>query len=178
MSWHDLELMEEVGLTLYERKSLAALMVEGVADAETLCREGEVPSSKIYQAMEKLDRLGLVEIQPTRPKLYSAFPVDDVVDRLVAISRERAERFSEQAEKLRTILAGQSGRVRGRKTFVDLALGMESHIKRHVIHLAAAQRRIWSYMEQGDLDAIQAAATRGFPILRRIARNAAERKVD
>src|SRR5215472_17418228 len=82
MSWHDLELMEEVGLTLYERKSLAALMVEGVADAETLCREGEVPSSKIYQAMEKLDRLGLVEIQPTRPKLYSAFPVDEVVDRL------------------------------------------------------------------------------------------------
>ena len=52
MAWHDLDLMEEVGLTLYERKALAALMVEGVADAETLCREGGVPSSKIYLAME------------------------------------------------------------------------------------------------------------------------------
>src|SRR5215469_40331 len=150
MSWHDLELMEEVGLTLYERKSLAALMVEGVADAETLCREGEVPSSKIYQAMEKLDRLGLVEIQPTRPKLYSAFSVDEVVDRLIAISQERADQFSEQADKLRTILTSYSGRVRGRKTFVDLALGMESHVKRHLIQLATAQRRICSYMERGD----------------------------
>lgn len=178
MRWHELELMEEVGLTLYERKALATLMVEGVADAETLCREGEVPSSKIYQAMEKLDRLGLVEIQPTRPKLYSAFPVDEVVNRLIAISRERADQFSEQAEKLRSILADHSGHVRGRKTFVDMALGMESHIKRHVIHLATAQHRIWSYMEQGDLEAIETAATKGFPILRRIARNATERKVD
>ena len=178
MDWDDLDLMEEVGLTLYERKALAALMVEGVADAETLCREGGVPSSKIYLAMEKLDRLGLVEIQPTRPKLYSAFPVDEVVDRLVALSQERATRFSEQAEKLRTILASDTGRVRGRKTFVDLALGMESHIKRHVIHLAAARHRIWSYLEQGDLTAIEAAATTGFPVLRRIARNASAQKVD
>lgn len=178
MRWHDLELMEEVGLTLYERKALATLMVEGVADAETLCREGEVPSSKIYQAMEKLDRLGLVEIQPTRPKLYSSCPSDEVVDRLIAIARERTNRFEEQAEKLRPILASHAGRVRGRKTFVDLALGMESHVKRHIIHLAAAQRRIWSYLEQGDLAAIEAAAAKGFPILRRIARNATERRVD
>jgi HTH-type transcriptional regulator, sugar sensing transcriptional regulator len=178
MRWHDLELLEEVGLTLYERKALATLMVEGVADAETLCREGEVPSSKIYQAMEKLDRLGLVEIQPTRPRLYSAFPVDEVVGRLIAISRERADRFSEQAEKLRSILASHAGRVHGRKTFVDLALGMESHVKRHVMHLAAAQHRIWSYMERGDLEAIESAAAKGFPVLRRIARNATERKLD
>jgi hypothetical protein len=170
--------MEEVGLTLYERKSLAALMVEGVADAKTLCREGEVPSSKIYQAMEKLDRLGLVEIQPTRPKLYSAFPVDEVVERLIVISQERARRFSEEAKKLRAVFASHAGRVRGRKTFVDLALGMESHIKRHVIHLAAARHRIWSYLEQGDLEAIEAAAAKGFPVLRRIARNATAQKVD
>ena len=178
MAWRDLELLEEVGLTLYERKALAALMVEGVADAETLCREGDVPSSKIYLAMEKLRRLDLVEIQPTRPKLYSALPADEVVDRLISISRERIENFCERAEKLRAILASQVGRVRGRKTFVDLALGMESHVKRHVMHLAAAQRRIWSYMEQGDLDAVEAAATKGFPVLRRIARNTAERRVD
>jgi sugar-specific transcriptional regulator TrmB len=178
MTWRELELLEEVGLTLYERKALAALMVEGVADAETLCREGDVPSSKIYLAMEKLRRLELVEIQPTRPKLYSALPAHEVVDRLIGISRERIENFCERAEKLRTILASQVGRVRGRRTFVDLALGMESHVKRHVMHLAAAQNRIWSYMEQGDLDAIDATAAKGFPVLRRIARNAAGRKLD
>jgi len=99
MRWKEFELLEEVGLTGYERKALVTLMVHGVADAETLCRKGEVPSSKIYQAMEKLAHLGLVEIQPTRPKLYSALPGDEVVNRLVEISRHKAERF---ANKLRS----------------------------------------------------------------------------
>ena len=50
----DPEQLEQVGLTLYERKALMALMLCGVADAATLCREGSVPTSKIYLAMEKL----------------------------------------------------------------------------------------------------------------------------
>src|SRR5712692_2460378 len=127
MRWQELELLVEVGLTLYERKALATLMVQGVADAGTLCRAGEVPSSKIYQAMEKLGRLSLVEIQPTRPKLFSALPIDEVVNRLIEISRHNAEQFAKQAEELRTTLTALPERVRGRTTFVDLALGVESH---------------------------------------------------
>ncbi len=45
----DLEQLEHVGLTQYERKALMALMLCGVADAATLCREGSVPSSKILR---------------------------------------------------------------------------------------------------------------------------------
>src|SRR6267142_5607239 len=178
MRWQDLELLQEIGLTLYERKALATLMVQGMADAEALCREGEVPSSKIYQAMEKLAGLGLAEIQPTRPKLYSALPGDEVVNRIVEISRHKAERFAEQAEKLKGTLATLPEQVRGRKAFVDLALGVESHVKRHVMYLATAQRRIWSYLEHGDLAALDQVTASGFPILRRIARNASERKID
>jgi HTH-type transcriptional regulator, sugar sensing transcriptional regulator len=178
MHWQKLELLEQVGLTGYERKALVALMIYGVADAETLCREGDVPTSKIYRAMEKLSQMGLAEIQPTRPKLYSAFPSDEVINRLVEIARQNAERFARQAEGLKEMLSALPERVRGRTTFVDLALGMESHIKRHVIHLAAARERIWSYLEHGDLAAIEQVTTGGFPILRRIARNTAERKID
>ena len=79
MRWQDVEVLADVGLTLYERKALVALMTQGVADADTLCQHGDVPSSKIYRAMEKLAQMGLVEIQPTRPKLYSAMPADEVV---------------------------------------------------------------------------------------------------
>lgn len=178
MRWQEFELLAEVGLTGYERKALVTLMVQGVADAETLCRKGDVPSSKIYQAMEKLGGLGLVEIQPTRPKLYSALPGDEVVDRLVEISRNNADRFAERAQNLKATLASLPEQMRGRKAFVDLALGVESHIKRHVIYLATAQQRILSYLEDGDLGAIDKITAGGFPILRRIARNAAERKLD
>lgn len=178
MQWQKLELLEQVGLTGYERKALVALMVHGVADAETLCREGDVPTSKIYRAMEKLSQMGLVEIQPTRPKLYSALPGDEVVNRLIEIARQNAEQFAQQAQELRALLSALPERIRGRTTFVDLALGVESHIKRHVVHLAAARERIWSYLEHGDLAAIEQVTASGFPVLRRIARNTTERKID
>src|SRR5216684_1049084 len=152
-------------------------MVFGVADAASICREGAVPTSKIYRAMESLAQLGLVQIQPTRPKMYSALPSGVIADRVVELVRDRAERFAVRSQELRRLLESLPGRLRGRQTFVDLALGAESHIKRHLVHLAAARERILSYMERGDLQSIEDAAAGGFHILQRIARNAAEKKV-
>jgi HTH-type transcriptional regulator, sugar sensing transcriptional regulator len=178
MSLPDLTQLEEIGLTLYERKALMALMLCGVADAATLCREGDVPSSKIYLAMEKLAGLGLVQVQPTRPKMFASRPVDTVVARVVDIARDRAERFAAAAPALADTLAGLRSRVRGRQPFVDLVLGMDGHVRRHLVPLSAARTRILSYMERGDLTAIDAAVAGGFPILRRIAKNTAEHGVD
>jgi sugar-specific transcriptional regulator TrmB len=174
----DSALLEDVGLTLYERKTLFTLMIFGVADAAAICREGGVPTSKIYRAMEKLAQLGLVQLQPTRPRMYAALPPDVVAARVVELARERAERSAAGGPELGQLLASLPGRVRGKHPFVDLALGRESHVKRHLIRLAAAQTSIRSYMESGDLDAIDSAIDAGFPVLRRIARNAAERKID
>src|SRR5258707_8523835 len=173
----DHTLLEELGLTVYERKALIALIVFGVADAAALCREGGVPTSKIYLAMEKLAALGLAQVQPTRPKLFAALPPGAVADRVIEIARERAERFATHAPDLRELLASLPGRVRGKQTFVDLAFGAESHVKRHLVHLAAARERILSYMERGDLQSIEDAAAGGVPILPPIPRNAAEKKV-
>ena len=174
----DPEELEHVGLTLYERKALMALMLCGVADAATLCREGAVPSSKIYLAMEKLAGLGLVQVQPTRPKMFAALPSEVVVARIIEIARERSERFAAHASELQATFTGLQSRVRGRHPFVDLALGVEGHNRRHLVPLAAARKRILSYMEAGDLMAIDTAVKSGFPILRRIARNAAEHGVE
>jgi sugar-specific transcriptional regulator TrmB len=153
-------------------------MLHGVADAETLCREGDIPSSKIYLALEKLAKLRLVEIQPTRPKLFSSLSTDAIFARLTEISQTRADRFAAEAQSLKERFAALPSRTAGRTTFVDLALGLESHVKRHLVHLAAAQNRIWSYMEQGDIAAIDGAKGSGGPLLRRIARNAAVHNLD
>jgi hypothetical protein len=176
--WQELELLDEAGLTAYEKKALVALMVFGVADAGTLCREGDIPTSKIYRAMEKLEQMGLVQAQPTRPKLFAALPADAVTDRLTELARARAERFASRAPELQRALAALPRRLRGRRTFADLALGIESHVKRHLIHLASAGERIVSYLEQGDLVAIDHAENGGFHLLRRVARNAKDRGVD
>ena len=174
----DPEQLEQVGLTLYERKALMALMLCGVADAATLCREGSVPTSKIYLAMEKLAGLGLVQVQPTRPRMFAALPSEVVVARIVEIVRERSERFASDASALHAMFTGLQSRVRGRQPFLDLAVGVDGHIRRHLVPLAAARKRILSYLEAGDLMAIDTAIKGGFPILRRIAKNAGEHGVE
>lgn len=178
MRWSEVALLDEAGFSLYEKRALVALAVHGVADAATLCREGEIPTSKIYLAMEKLGALGLVEIQRTRPRLYSALPPDLVVDRLVRIARERADAFASRAERLRETLSSLPRRLKGGRTFVDLALGLESHVKRHLVRLAGARQRILSYLEDGDLHALDRMAAEGFDVLKRVSRSVGQRGLD
>jgi sugar-specific transcriptional regulator TrmB len=175
---HEAALLDDLRFSVYEKKALLALADLGIADAGTLCREGDIPSSKIYRAMERLVDLGLAQIRPSRPKLFASPPSDVVVDRLIELSRDKAERFASAAEKLRRSLSARPPRLRGRPTVVDLALGHESHVRRHLTRLTAARQRILSYLERGDLDAIDRAVSDGFPVLRRITRNAAKHNVE
>jgi HTH-type transcriptional regulator, sugar sensing transcriptional regulator len=173
----DDSVLAELGLTHYERQALVTLMMSGVADAATLCREGAIPTSKIYRAMEKLRDLGLAQIQPSRPRLFAALPPDAVAERMADLARERADGVAAGARTLLDQLARRTGRTTGRHAFVDLALGADGHVSRHLVHLATARERILSYMERPDLAAIDASVASGLPILRRIARNAAEHGV-
>ena len=96
----DAAVLGEVGLTQYERQALLTLMVSGVADAATLCREGDIPTSKIYRSMERLRDLGLVQIQPSRPRLFAALPPEAVGERVTEIARTRAEAIAAGAREL------------------------------------------------------------------------------
>jgi sugar-specific transcriptional regulator TrmB len=178
MRLHEAALLDDLKFSVYEKKALLALVDLGIADALTVCREGEIPSSKIYRAMERLVELGLAQIQPARPKLFASPPADVVVDRLIELSREKAERFATAAETLRRGFSSKPPRLRGRPTVVDLALGHESHVRRHLTRMTASRRRILSYLERGDLEAIDRAVAEGFPVLRRISRNAAKHGVE
>lgn len=174
----DFSLLDQLNFTQYEKKALITLLIVGVADAATLCKEGDIPSSKIYLAMEKLAKLGLIYLQPTRPKLFAALSVDDTTKRLVEIVQARAQQFAEQATLLKQQLHKLSGKVRGREAFVDLALGSESHVKRHLTYLATAKKQIFSYLESNDLDSINQSENKGFTLLRRVTRNALENNIN
>ncbi len=178
MRVQEAELLDDLKFSVYEKKALLALVDLGIADASTLCREGEIPTSKIYRAMERLIELGLAQIRPARPKLFASPPSDIVVDRLIELSREKAERFATAAETLRRTFSTNRPRLRGRPTVVDLALGRDSHVRRHLTRLTAARQRILSYLERGDLEAIDHGVANGFPLLRRISRNAAKHGVE
>jgi len=174
VAWPDFALLDEAGLGSYEKRALVTLAVHGVADAATLCQDGDIPTSKIYAAMEKLGELQLAEIRRSRPRLYAALPSDALVDRLNTLVRERAEEFARSSSHLRDAFARLPRRLKGGETRVDLALGIESHIKRHVSRLASARTRVLSYLESGDLHALRTQHGAGFDVLKLIARNRAK----
>ncbi len=178
MDWRELTALDELGFSSFDKKALVILTTLGVADAATICREGDIPTSKIYHSMEKLADLGLVEIQPTRPKLYLALTAEEVVERLVEISHQRAEAFSAQSHRLRRAFSSVQGRLRSRRTFVDLALGIDGHVKRHLMQLTTAKQTILSYVEDSDLSALSRIKASGFDVLRRVAQNVAEHQID
>jgi sugar-specific transcriptional regulator TrmB len=170
MRLRDFDLLDEIGLSSFEKLALVTLMRLGVADAATLCREGAIPTSKIYQSMEKLGRLGLAGIQRTRPKIYAARPAEAVVSEVGRIVRERADAALARSAALADALSALPEERGGRETFVDLALGSESHARRHLSRLAEAKTRIISYLEQRDLDVLERAAANGLDVLKRIGR--------
>jgi sugar-specific transcriptional regulator TrmB len=173
----DFEVLADIGLTQYERQTLVALLKRGVADAATLCEEGEVPTSKIYQATERLERLGLISVQRSRPRQFAAMSPEAVVERVGLIAREHADRISEDSKKLIEAIRDAQGSSKPVSGFADIAMGQIEHVRRHVSLLGSANRAIVSYLEVPDVDALYFARAAGHNILRSVRKNAEARRI-
>jgi hypothetical protein len=167
----DFEPLSKIGLTQYERQALIALLKRGVADAATICEDGDVPSSKIYSATEKLARIGLIEVQRSRPRQFAAMSVDAVLKRVAEIAQEQAERFSRESQTLKDLIEAAHGASKPASAFADVALGTRQHLQRHVSLIGAAESEVVSYLELPDIDAFYMARESGLNPLRLARKN-------
>jgi len=74
-----IELLEELGLTEYEARCFVALSRVEKASAKEVSDLSEVPRSRVYDAVERLHRRGLVDVQQSDPREYQALPRDEAV---------------------------------------------------------------------------------------------------
>jgi len=81
-------LLRELGLTDYEARTYAVLVSAGPSSAGELSKLANVPYSRIYDILSRLERRGWVEIQSGRPARYRAKAPAEVV-RLLKIEQER-----------------------------------------------------------------------------------------
>lgn len=177
LPWSEFALLEQLGLSVHERKVLLSLCVLGVADAATLCAEADVASSKIYRITEKLHGMGLLERSRARPALYTAPGPDELLERLKQLKRRQAEAFGLEADALRDKLKSLPQKLGTRSSRVDLALGAESHVKRHLTRLGSAQSEVLSYLEHGDFEAMQRVAQDGFNVWKHLAQSLQPRAI-
>jgi HTH-type transcriptional regulator, sugar sensing transcriptional regulator len=91
--------LQGLGLTKTEIRSYVALLEGGTMTASEVSRAARVPYSKVYQALESLDKKGWVDRQQSRPTLYTAKPPESAIQEL------RAQHESEAREREKVALA-------------------------------------------------------------------------
>jgi len=76
------KVLEELGLSSYQAKTLVALMKCGEAKASDVSELSGVPRAKIYAVLDQLADMGYVDKIPGRPARYRAKSPERVIERL------------------------------------------------------------------------------------------------
>ncbi|WP_408959931.1 TrmB family transcriptional regulator [Natrinema sp. 74] len=74
--------LEELGLTEYEARCFVALTRISKGTAKEISQVADVPRSRVYDTIERLDRKGLVSVQQTEPREYKAVSVETACRRI------------------------------------------------------------------------------------------------
>ncbi|MDA4124336.1 MAG: hypothetical protein OK438_02615 [Thaumarchaeota archaeon] len=94
--------LEALGLTGSEVKAYVALLKGGTMTASDVSREARIPYSKVYDALESLHKRGWVEVQKSRPIVYTAKPPDTALEELK--SRQETERKEKEQVALEELM--------------------------------------------------------------------------
>ncbi len=99
--------LRELDLSSFAARALVSLLGNSPQSAGGICKETGIPDSKIYYALEELDRAKLVESQRGVPTLYKPVNLDQMVSNLSQSQDEEHQRrlrfielFKKQAEPL------------------------------------------------------------------------------
>lgn len=104
--------LRDLGLTDYEAQTLIALVRLGTGTAKDIADAGGPPRSRVYDAIESLQELGLVDVQYATPQRFTTISRDSIVRKLdltrqntineVAEMLQRIDRKDPQTEQLGT----------------------------------------------------------------------------
>ncbi|MFH1664386.1 MAG: helix-turn-helix domain-containing protein [archaeon] len=92
------------GLTEYESKALLSLIQKGALEAPETSMLSEIPKTRVYDILEKLEEKGLVVSLQGRPKKYQSIESDKIIDRLLELKKKEFNEIEEKALKLRELL--------------------------------------------------------------------------
>jgi sugar-specific transcriptional regulator TrmB len=130
------EALEQLGLNSYEARSFVALHRLGSGTARDVHRLSEVPQSRVYGVMERLQDRGLVDIQASTPKRYRPVGLEDARARL----REELEVAEEQAFGCLDGLGGDDSTERGETVW--MVHGRDAIADRVITLVETARRRV------------------------------------
>jgi len=99
--------LRELGLSSLAARALVSLLVNSPQTAGSICKATGIQDSKVYYALEELDRAKLVESQRGTPTLHKAVRFDQMISNMIRAEKDEHQRrlqlvesFRKQAEPL------------------------------------------------------------------------------
>jgi len=92
--------LQKLGLTYYSARVYATLVSLGPSDATELAAESEVPRTKIYDVLRRLETEKWITVERTRPITYTAKYPKDVLEEKKAIFNSEIDDVSNQLSML------------------------------------------------------------------------------
>lgn len=81
--------LQRMGMTYYGAKAYAALVASGPSSPGIISKEAEVPRSKIYETMKRLEESGWITVERSRPLTYKpVYPKEAIEERRKALNAE------------------------------------------------------------------------------------------
>lgn len=97
-------LLERLGLTEYESKTLVALFKLKETEAPEISRSAQVPKTRVYDVLDRLTKKKLVIEIYGRPKKYRVIDADAVFAQLLKEKKEELKTLEEQADEIKKYL--------------------------------------------------------------------------
>ncbi len=121
-----------LGLTEYESKAVVSLITKGALQAPDISRTAEIPKTRVYDVLEKLEEKGLVISMEGRPKKYQSVETEKIIQKLIEEKQKEFSLIQDNAIKLKDRLFSEKKeeqkqsilRVKETKDF-DRILGQE-----------------------------------------------------
>jgi HTH-type transcriptional regulator, sugar sensing transcriptional regulator len=104
------ELLEKLGLTEYEAKTLSTLFKLKEAEAPVISRTAQVPKTRVYDVLEKLIKRDLLIEIKGRPKIYRALEAEKAIDLLVLDKKQQLSVLEKEAVELKENLVLYTGK--------------------------------------------------------------------
>ena len=100
MKQEDIDLLKQLGLTTYEAKAYITLSFLIQATADEISDKSEIPRSKIYDILKRLNAKEYIKIESGRPLIYHVNPPINVLKREKEKFIEKVNKTSENLNKL------------------------------------------------------------------------------
>jgi len=144
--------LREFGLTAYEAQAYVALIQNPYTSATQLCNETRIPDSKIYFALEELQKKGLVVVSEGVPRHYKALPPKQAVSKLKSLVTQQ---YEAQVGKLSQLsLALEPLYSKGEKEDIELAYvvkGFNNVLARMIEVLSSARREAVAFIPSAEI---------------------------